>query len=568
MILVYGNDPRKIKMDSLVAIDTETTGLEWKDKLKGVSMAWKEADGIKSCYMVLEVEDQLFQPDGVILPNMIVSLVMANCRIVFHNMPFDYRVLYKAFGIEPAREMHDTMHLASIAEYQMSKSLENLYIKYLGEPPSWWVEVKHDRKNLSKMKESLVYEYAAFDAVATLMLFYVLYPKRDKGYDQDIQFSRLVMQLIQRGMPIDKQYILDKKQQFSTRMLAIQTELMKIGIKNPNSGDQVGKYVATIGGTATTKTGKMKVDEETLERFSTVRDVQLIIEYRQLSKAISSWFDDILEMAQDDGKVHAILNPFGTVSFRMSSSKINLQGIPMKTRKTAFGEKAFGNLNGMFISDRPGCKLWAIDIKQAEFRLACMLSRENTLATTFNTGSDPYTQMAIDTWQDMSRRQDAKRAALATIYETGIRTFAQTNKVSESEARAVLGAFREKYPNLKEASKFYEHKVIENSYVPLMDGRKRWFGPEDETYKAFNQRVQGSVAVAMWYIMLNVEKEFPGLMILQIHDSIILYLPDDEQQREVIITRIKEIIYNSVPEEIYNMVEPRVPFIADVELWQ
>lgn len=566
MKLVFGSDPGDILVGQNVAIDTETTGIDWNSKLLGLSMAWED-EGIRSCYLTPDSTDRLFDDGGKKISNRIIEFLFQNNNIIFHNIGFDYRVLYKEFGVQPPVFGNDTMHISKMYEYQESFSLENLYKKYIGEPPEFWVAVKSQRKNLVKLDQKAVYEYGAFDAVATLLIYNKLFVEGDL-YTKDVEFTNLVMKMISRGVPVDREYIAFKKTEFSERMVNIVKELIPSGILNPNSSIQVGNYIKSIGASVKTETGRIKTDEETLEKYSDVKEVQSIIKYRQLSKAVSSWFDDLEMMSKDDGMAHSILNPFGTRSFRMSSSSINMQGIPMKDRKNAFGSRAFGDLSGIFKSKRPNEKIWQIDIKQAEFRMAAMLANENNLAEVFSSGDDPYTQMAIKTWNDKNRRQDAKRAALAAIYETGVNTFALNNKITVEESKEILYSFRNRFPKLKEASRFYEQFVIDNGYVNLMDGHKVFFGPKDETYKSFNQRVQGSVAVAMWPSMLKVENEFPDRLILQIHDSLIMYLPTNELEKSQMVERIRQIILESVPEKIYAMVTPKIPYIVDLEQWE
>lgn len=577
MILVYGNNPLSIRRGQLVGIDTETTGVNWEHTLIGVSLAWRSSDEtMKSCYMVPEDKTRLFQDPGVTIPNQILSVLFKNNQMVYHSLPFDFRVLYKhyskEFDLGVPEIAHDVVHMAKLTDYQDSYSLMALYQKYVETAPAEWASVKAKRSQLVKMNQEIVYKYGAFDAIATLRVYEKLRSimnLSEELYGKDLLFTNLVMKMIQRGLPVDLDFVANKKKKCNEEMIDISKKLTVLGISNPDSTKQVSKYLTNHGYIGEkTKNGQLKTDVESLMVYADDAVVSQIVEYRQLSKAVSSWLDPVRDMTLFDGRLHSMFYPFGTASYRMTSSDINVQAIPMEIRSTAFGERAFGSFKGMFKSEIPGEKLYAIDAKQAEFRLGAMLAKENNIAKAFSSGIDPYVQMAIDTYGDMARRQDAKRAALASLYETGVNTFAKTNHVTHKEAEDVLFGFRNKYPRIKEASRFYEEIVVHKGYVTLMDGRRRYFGPYDETYKAFNQRVQGSVAVVMWPVMLEIERNFPGRIVNQVHDSIVMYLPENEEHRNEFLTPIYQWVSEAVPERVRNMTDPQIPFIADCKLWE
>jgi DNA polymerase I-like protein with 3'-5' exonuclease and polymerase domains len=587
VVMILIGDVPVVPTGTVIAIDTETTGLEYSESLLGVSLAWvDETDHQeKSCYLVNSGKlgfDFTTENKGEISGD-IIDQIFKTCKCVFHNCPFDYRVIFKEFGFDPPQIIHDTMHLARSVDWQDELKLTFLYDKYCSESmpaPEWWSRSKKYRGKQQAM--SNIAEYAMFDAIATLRVYNAIVGKIRKEYTwfntntyiQDIRFTNLVMRMIKLGVPVDRQWLTEKRMELERNSARLLGEINKFGIANPNSSTQIGKYLentvdVSIYPLPRTNSGKISTTEETLavlaDRYPVVAK---IVEYKQLIKGITSWVDDIKIMSAADGRVHAILNPFGAKSFRMSSSSINMQGIPMKNRDGAFGSKAFGSFFGMFKSDIPGMELWQIDIKQAEFRLATMLSRENNLALSFSHGDDPYINMSMATWNTPDRRQDAKRAALASIYETGSETFAKNNKIPVEEAEFILNSFRSAFPKIKIASKNYEQFAKTYGYVELLTGRRRYFGPFDELYKAFNQRVQGSLAEIMITIMLEIDKLWPGSIVLQIHDSVVMYMPEDEYERNLMIEDLNRIVQSAIPEYISKMVTPEVPFIADVEKWQ
>jgi hypothetical protein len=59
----------------------------------------------------------------------------------------------------------------------------------------------------------------------------------------------------------------------------------------------------------------------------------------------------------------------------------------------------------------------------------------------------------------------------------------------------------------------------------LISGRRRYFEKGENTHKAFNAVIQGNVAEFMKDEMLWIDKMYPGTLLLQIHDSVVLELP-------------------------------------------
>lgn len=581
LILVQGDDPRHIPLNSVVAVDTETTGLDWEDDLIGVSLAWRDTEQkLCGCFLRNNSDSRKTHQlsllgmgmEGEAIPDILIPDLIRQHSTLFINLPFDFRVLWKELQIEPGERMLDLSKIALGIEYHASLSLLSLYEKYVELAPAWVLEVKKNRANLHKLPPELVNQYAVWDAQATLLLYEKLQDKMveclAKTLPQDLQFNKLVMDMIIRGVRVDQETLQVKKVEFTQRSYEIAKKLIGQGLKNPNSDQQVVKWLQNkgvdLGGLITTAKGQPSMAAEQLEALADPV-VLPIIEYRQLIKGVSSWVDELSSLSSLDGKVHSRLDPFGTVSFRMSASDINMQAIPMKVKKKA---KAFGSFMGVFIADNPEEELWAFDIKQAEVRLAAMLAKEHRLAKVFSSGRDPYSQMSLQVWKNDKRRDDAKRAMLASIYEIGPNSFAMKNHVSKAQAESVLNSFRRAFPDLRNASRTWERFVDRSSYVPLISGRKRWFGPFEEHYKAFNQLVQGSLAEVMQTIMLRVERDLPGRLRLQIHDSIILPLPRDPVLREPLVSHVKEIVLTSVPAYVQAYLRPSIPLECDVERWQ
>lgn len=566
-LLVFGDLPGD-EVETL-AVDTETTGLSWEDSdLLGVSFAWRDGETIRSGYLAVPQDlalDLFVSPGSVVPTDYLANLLKRATKLVFFNHAFDYRYMLKTLGIEPLDNVIDVQHVSKHLGPQEELSLVALYTKYVGPPKETTLAMKSKRSKMGEMSVGVVSEYARDDAVMTLELLEQI---RHLAWESpylglhlwDQSFMHLVMQMVQRGLPVDRTFCETRISEFRRRMVILTQELYRSsGIHNPGSPDDVYKYLQRKGIPAP------DTKEETLLGLD-VDDPALpaIIEYRQLSKSISSWLDPLLKLSAQDGRLHSELHPFGTRSFRMSSKDLNAQGIPMDPDSKRYG----GSMFGVFKSTTPGLSLWALDLKQAEVRLAAILSGDERLQTTMASGDDPYTALAVAMWKDASKRSMAKRALLSAIYEVGTNTFSMRYKVSLQEAQTTLNLYRSMFPQMRRHS-INQAAVAERSRkIDLCTGRPRYFFNEP-SYEAFNQEVQGSLAEVMREWMLRVEKEYPDRLVLQVHDSLIVYLPDDGALREQMVVRMGELVQSCTEDLIptYKS-KPTVRMLLDAKPYQ
>jgi len=376
MAVLYGDvlDP---KPGMLVAVDTETTGLEYWDRCLGWSLAWKEGEDVKCCYIDLQ-EGQM----GLFASNLqevddcsLMLDVLTKCQTIFANASFDYRVLFRKYRAPVPLLVHDVMHMAKLIGYSESFALLNLYEQYVGRYPEELAGIKKLRGKLSTLDPVVVAKYGAFDAVATLLVFEAMLPKVlamvDRAlYKKDLQVQKLALRMIEDGLPVDREFLSRKRQELESRRVELAKKYQGLGLDNPGSGDQLAVFLfEKVGisdkGIPKTKGGRPSLTADMLDelaiKYPTVEALQEVVVYRELVKCMSSWVDPLIRGAQFDGRVRSILSAFGTRSFRMSSSKLNLQAVPIKDK-----HRAFGSFKGAFIPEDPDEQLWCVDVKQAE----------------------------------------------------------------------------------------------------------------------------------------------------------------------------------------------------------
>jgi len=559
--ILYGDKPHP-GLD-LLAVDTETTGLKWEDDLLGISMAWIENGQEQSCYLVTNTNRGLFD-NGLKTGEMdyteVGDVLGWAVVVVMHNQAFDIRVLYKFFGEHLVTEkIRDTQHLARLTGWRESVALDNLVRELLGNTnlPDWYEQMKASRANFSNMNSSEVSEYAKHDAVLTLRLYFELMRQAEDMYgnqwenmmDIDDKFSLTVAKMVERGIPVNQEVLGIKIDEARARALQIsETLARKLHINNPNSPKQVKSALRSLD-----------LYDTTAENLRSCghKDAELIIEYKQMDKYLSSFLLKIQNKSQRDGYLHARLNPFGTRSFRMSSSDPNAQGLPVKRRSGRYYD-----LGGIFkTSDQ--LMLLELDLKQAEVRMATALCGDKRLAEAMEQ-EDIYIHMSKELWNTEERRQDAKRATLAAVYEIGEKSFAMDNGLMLDDASDILRVFRNKYPGIKRTSRTLENSAKKAGFVETTRGRRLFIEPNGAYYKAFNQLVQSAISELMQSVMTDFDTVLPGRLVLQVHDSLIVYAERSTDLYERIGRTVDSIVLDNLP---LKARESGVPFPVDRGEW-
>jgi DNA polymerase-1 len=138
-----------------------------------------------------------------------------------------------------------------------------------------------------------------------------------------------------------------------------------------------------------TKTG-FSTDEEVLRRLAREHEIpEMILSFRQLVKLKSTYVDAILGLVNPEtGRVHTSFNQTVTATGRLSSSRPNLQNIPVR------GEMA-ARIREAFVSEE-GFKLLSADYSQIELRLVAHMSGDPVLIDAFEKEEDIHTRTASE----------------------------------------------------------------------------------------------------------------------------------------------------------------------------
>ncbi|WP_173471853.1 DNA polymerase I [Eubacterium ruminantium] len=294
--------------------------------------------------------------------------------------------------------------------------------------------------------------------------------------------------------------------------------------------------------------------------------IPAILEYRQLSKLLSTYVEGLLSYVAEDGRIHSHFNQTVTATGRLSSTEPNLQNIPMRSGIGRELRKSFVPKEGYIFVDA--------DYSQIELKCMAHLSKDEKLIDAFVKGNDIHTMTASEVFGipaemiDSDMRRKAKAVNFGIIY--GISSFGlgQDLDISRKEAQEYIDKYFQSYPKVKEYLDQEVSSAKENGFVKTMFGRKRPI-PELKSSNfmqrsfgervAMNSPIQGTAADIIKLAMIGVSKELKqrnlkSRLILQIHDELLIETHPDE------IEAVKEILRDKME----NATKMSVVLSADV----
>jgi len=311
-----------------------------------------------------------------------------------------------------------------------------------------------------------------------------------------------------------------------------------------------------------TKTG-YTTNAETLEKLRPYHPIiDLILEYRQVTKLNSTYASGLANVAGPDGHIHSSFNQTVTATGRLSSTEPNLQNIPIR-------QPLGRELRKFFIPRNENYLLIDADYSQIELRLLSHISGDETMIEAFKNGIDIHTVTASQVFHTPieevteEQRKRAKAVNFGIVYGIGEFSLAQDLKVTRAEAGEYIKSYLEKYPAVKQYLSDIVTKAKNDGFVSTMFGRRRYI-PELSSSKAnlrnfgervaMNSPIQGSAADIMKIAMINVSSalkkaDIDARIILQVHDELVIEAEKScaDLAAEILKTEMEHAVKISVP---------------------
>ncbi len=309
-------------------------------------------------------------------------------------------------------------------------------------------------------------------------------------------------------------------------------------------------------------------DEDTLNALADRHPIiNEILEYRGVKKLLSTYIEPFPSYVSPvTGKIHTTFNQALTATGRLSSSKPNLQNIPIRTERGREIRKAF-------IPSRPNGVIVSADYSQIELRIMAHLSCDQHLISAFRNGQDVHAITAAKIFgidlQDVTadHRRIAKTANFGIMYGISAFGLSQRLHIGRAEAKKIIDDYFANFPAISSYINDTIAAARETGYVETIFGRRRYLpdiNSKNGTARALAERnavnapIQGTSADIIKLAMINVDKRLAaeGLqsrMVLQIHDELMF----DTVPSEV------ETLKRIVTEEMENVVKLSIPLTVE-----
>ena len=312
------------------------------------------------------------------------------------------------------------------------------------------------------------------------------------------------------------------------------------------------------------KSGNWPTDEQTLSHLADRSPIiDAILDYRGLRKLLSTYIEPFAGyISPKDGRVHTTFNQALTSTGRLSSSNPNLQNIPVRTEEGREIRKAF-------VAGEEGWRMMSADYSQIELRLMAHLSGDAHLVDAFRHGLDVHAATAAKIFRipleevTSDQRRIAKTANFGIMY--GISSFglAERLRCPRSEAKQIIDDYFASFPAIRGFIDATVAQARERGYVETLFGRRRYIadiGAGNAALRALAERnavnapIQGTAADIIKLAMTAVDRclregGYRARMVLQIHDELLLEVPQEEVApvREMLVREMEGVISLSVP---------------------
>ena len=334
---------------------------------------------------------------------------------------------------------------------------------------------------------------------------------------------------------------------------------------NINSPKQLGDVLyEKLGLAAKKKKGKTgySTDAQTLEELRPFNPIiDDILEYRQVTKLKGTYTDALIQVADENHRIHTDFKQTLTATGRLSSADPNLQNIPIKTK--------LGRQMRRFFIAEEGYSLVDADYSQIELRLLAHISDDYTMCEAFRNGEDIHRKTAAavfgipEEYVNEEMRKRAKAVNFGIVYGISGFSLAKDIGTSVSEATKYIKSYMMNYPSIDRYLEQVVKDAEKNGYTTTLYGRRRYI-PElrdtKATVKGFGKRVamnapiQGLAADIMKLAMIRVDRELKAnkldaRLVMQVHDELILEVKDEQVQlaKELLGNAMESVAKLSIP---------------------
>ena len=575
---------KKIKAAELIAVDTETTSLDYMiADLVGISVAVEpgEAAYIPFGHDYLGVPEQLSRE--LVLAAVKPLLEDPGIKKVGQNLKYDMSI-FAQHGIALQGIEFDTMLESYVLDSVATRhDMDSLAEKYLGEQTIKFADVAGKgagQLTFNQIALEIAGPYAAEDADITLRLHQVLWPQVSAHTslgkvftDIEIPLVPVLSRIERTGALVDDTLLFQQSQELALRLAELEREAWDLAGQEFNlaSPKQLGDILFTkleIPILKKTAKGAPSTKEEVLQELALDYPLpKVLIEHRGLAKLKSTYTDKLPVMINRTTKrIHTSYNQSGTATGRLSSSDPNLQNIPVRNAEGRRVRQAF--------IPAEGSKMVAADYSQIELRIMAHLSEDPSLLAAFAAGQDIHRATAAEVFSThpeqvtIDQRRSAKAINFGLIYGMSAFGLAKQLNIGRKQAAEYIDTYFDRYPGVLNYMNSVRSSAAEAGYVETYFGRRLYL-PEINSRNgmrrqaaertAINAPMQGTAADIIKLAMISVDdwlqnSDLRSVMIMQVHDELVLEVPEDELQ----------VVSEGLMQRMESAATLKVPLLVDV----
>lgn len=535
----------------VLAIDTETTGLEWWTP--NFTRLVQFGDGQTGWTIPLRNWRGVAE----------IALNQYAGPVTFWNAPFDMHALVVAELPAPYwHQVHDARILHHLEDPNRGHSLKSSSVMRFG--PEADVAEKMLKAGFAKhgwtwatVPESFVPYgvYAAMDTVLTARWHEYLHPSiiargMEEAYERERGAMEIMWRAECRGIQTDPVYALALRDEWDDESAILRGLLRDAGIENPGSNKQVIKKLEEEGWDPEefTPTGIPKLDKivlgEIQKELGVTQEIAAMVQrYRRITKWSGTYLDAFLGKRSDaNWRTHASINTLAARTGRMSITGPPLQTLPQ------------GPQIRQCILPYEGDSLYCIDYDAQEVRLFAHFAQEEALLEAMRNGLDAHTYTASLVYgipyEEIGKKHPARTKAkvirLAQLYGAGDNTIAVQAGVPVHEIHDFILGSDAMFPRIPE----FMAEVDIAARTRLADygqghvwswGGRYLSADPNKLYKLVNYLIQGSAADLLKDRLIRLSKAgYDEWIMVPVHDELLFSVPAGQDAEVTTILEIME----------------------------
>ncbi len=553
----------QIRVAKTYCLDTETTALDPLDAdLVGVALSVHEEQAwyVPVAHTAEGAECQL--PRETVLEALRGLFEDESLSLIGQNLKYDVMVLAK-YGLWPGRVAGDTMLASYLLDPAARHNLNDLAWNQLRYSMTRYEEVTNGaKKGFAEVAVDTAASYSGEDADITLRLAQRMFPRlHDEGMGElfsevEVPLALVLARMELNGILVDHDFLAELSTEFSEHRRRLEHEIYdmageEFNIASPQQLQRILFEKLGLPRGKKTKTGS-STDSSVLEGLSEHYPLPAkILSYRGFAKLQSTYVDALPKLIRPTtGRIHTSFNQTVTATGRLSSSKPNLQNIPIRSEEGRRIRAAF--------VPAPGRVFVSADYSQIELRLLAHLSHDPVLVESFRCRQDVHARTAAELFGvetvTADQRRQAKTINFGIIYGMGAHRLGRSLNIPFKTAQGYIDQYFARYHGIKGYMDGVLNIARERGYVTTLQGRRRYVPNLRSTDRqvlsaaeraAINTPIQGTAAdlikIAMVTIDRRLRQQGSGTrMLLQVHDELLFEVPEEELQ--TVLPLVREVM--------------------------